>query len=88
MREGRTASVIILPMRTLAASLNASAGSLLLSASLRLSKLSSASPFAEKFRSGLFGARAMEAAFRPPVEDSNSLCNVRFRTSLGASPEF
>ena len=80
MRDGRTASLITLPMRVLEASLYGKAGSLLWSAYLRLSKLSSGSPLAEKFRSGFSMARAMGSRLSFPSQSGKSLNGFQFRT--------
>jgi len=68
MRDGRTASLIILPMRALDASLYGKAGSLLASAYLRLSKLSRWSPLAENFQFGFSRARTIAGRLSSPPE--------------------
>ena len=78
-RDGKTALLMTLPIRALEASLYGRAGSLLASASRRLSRLSSQALLVEKFRSGFSRERAIGHRLSSPVKGQVSqLCPVPY----------
>src|SRR5688572_10401568 len=78
------APLITFPTRTFAASSKVKAGLALPSASLRASRLWSAPPSAEKFVSGILGARATRGRLSVPVATARVSALLRSKLRHGA----